>query len=97
MNTQKKYKATFILDTRGYEEPVENLINKLKDIISNIGGNVTDSVNLGQKNFTRVVDKAFPNGIYIQLTVDGPTNLPKALVERLKLDRTVNRFMMQAI
>lgn len=36
MNT-KKYKATFILDTRGYTEPVETLIEKIKSVVESCG------------------------------------------------------------
>ena len=33
----KKYKSTFILDTRGYTEPVETLIERLKSVIESVG------------------------------------------------------------
>jgi len=45
----KKYNATFILDTRGYEESVDTLTEKLKGVIESVGGKVAAVKNLGQK------------------------------------------------
>ncbi|MFR6032515.1 MAG: 30S ribosomal protein S6, partial [Bacilli bacterium] len=51
----KKYKSTFILDTRGYTEPVETLIERLKSVIESVGCKVSGVENLGQKTFARTV------------------------------------------
>ena len=49
--TKNKYKATFILDTRGYEEPVDTLIEKLKTTLQSIDCEVENVENAGQKDF----------------------------------------------
>ena len=51
--TNNKYRATFILDTRGYEDPVETLIEKLSSTLAAIDCEVEKVENLGQKEFVR--------------------------------------------
>lgn len=89
----KKYKTTFILDTRGYNEPVETLIEKLKGVIESAGCKVEGSENLGQKTFARTTDRNFPAGIYVQFAYEGPASSTAVIREKLRLDRTVDRFI----
>ena len=92
----KKYQTTFILDTRGYSEPVETLVEKLKGVIESAGCKVEASENLGQKTFARAVDRNFPAGIYVKFDYEGPANSASIIREKLKLDKTVNRFIVVA-
>ncbi len=92
----KKYQTTFILDTRGYNEPVETLVEKLKGIIESVGCKIEASENLGQKNFARATDRSFPAGIYVRFDYEGPTNSASVIREKLRLDRTVDRFIVIA-
>jgi len=87
----KKYNATFILDTRGYEESVDTLTEKLKGVIESVGGKVAAVKNLGQKEFVRTVDRKFPSGIYVSIDFEGAATLPALINEKLRLDRTINR------
>ncbi len=89
-----KYKATFILDTRGYSEPVEALVEKLKGTIESAGGKVGKVENLGQKTFARTTDRTFPEGIYIGISFEGASALPAQIKEKLRLDKTVNRVLI---
>lgn len=91
----KKYNATFILDTRGYEEPVETLIEKLKGVVESVGGKVESVENLGQKNFARVPNRKFPSGIFVSIKFEGDASSPAQITEKLRLDKTVNRLMIQ--
>jgi len=95
--TNNRYRATFILDTRGYEEPVETLIEKLKSTLEAIDCEVEKVENLGQKEFARVTDKKFPAGIYVQIDFTGSGDPNKRLCEKLKLDRTINRIFVESI
>lgn len=93
-NQQRNYEATFILDTRTYQEPVETLIDKIKGTINSIQGSIHTVENQGQKTFSRAVDRKFPAGIYVRFEVSAPSNFPKTLKERFKLERLVNRIMI---
>ncbi len=89
----KKYQTTFILDTRGYNEPVETLIEKLKGVIESTGCKVESAENLGQKTFARATDRNFPAGIYVRFDYEGPTSSTAVIREKLRLDKTVDRFI----
>lgn len=92
-----KYKTTFILDTRGYTEPVEKLVEKLKTIIESAECKVLESQLLGQKAFARVASRSFPAGIYVEFTYEGPATCNGVIREKLRLDKTVNRMLVQAL
>ncbi|MFI3290510.1 MAG: 30S ribosomal protein S6 [Opitutales bacterium] len=92
-----KYSAVFILDTRSYEESVETLIEKLKSVITLVGGSVSEVENLGTKEFARVTDRKFPAGIYVRIAYEGPATTVAAINEKLRLDKTVNRVMIQSV
>lgn len=95
--TKNKYRSTFILDTRTYQEPVESLIEKITKVIENVEGEVTSFKNLGQKEFVRVTDRKFPAGIYVQFEISAPGTFPAALQEKFTLDKTVDRIVTQVI
>ena len=95
--TQSKYKATFILDTRGWEQPVESLIEKLKETIKAAEAEVLEVKNLGQKEFARVTDRNFPSGLYVQIHFQGPPTSPTQIKEKLRLEKTINRVIIQSI
>lgn len=92
----KKYKATFILDTRGYTEPVETLIEKLKGVIESVDCKIEGVENLGQRAFARTTDRAFPAGIYVEFSYEGPSTANEQIREKLRLDKTVNRILVLA-
>lgn len=94
--TNQSYRATLILDLRGVTDPVETVLARLKDTLTGVGANVTREVSLGQKNFVRVTDRKNPSGIYVQISFDGPTAVPAAFREKLRLDRTVKRILVQS-
>ena len=71
------------------------VIDKLKDILKSIDCNVSEVENLGQKEFSRVVDRKFPSGLYVQFHFEGPVSAPTTFREKLRLDRTVNRLLVQ--
>ena len=94
--TKNKYVANFILDTRTYDEPVESLIEKITSVINSIEAEVTRVKNLGQKEFVRVTDRKFPAGIYVQFEILAHSSVPAILQEKFRLDKTVNRIIVQS-
>ena len=96
-NNNKSYKASFILDTRNYEEPIEEFIEKLTGIVEAIHGVVKKVENLGQMEFQRFIDRKFPHGIYLQMFIEGPSTVPATLKEKLHLDKTVNRILVETV
>lgn len=94
--SQRPYRATFILDLRNYQEPVETLIEKIKETVTAVDSSIDAVENLGQKDFIRVTDRNRPNGVYVQVDFTGPGSAPVALKEKFRLDRAVDRILIQS-
>lgn len=98
MNPSKRtYRATFILDNRGKEESVDQIIDGVKKEIAAIQGEVTGVENLGKRDFVRVTDRKFPAGVYVQVTFSAPPEGPKQLKERLRLNQNVYRTFVETV
>lgn len=89
------YRSTFILDTRGYEEPMESLIEKIKTTLTQLGCEIEQTNDLGVKEFARVTDPRFPRTNYIQYQFKATPEAPQAIREKFKLDRTVYRIFIE--
>jgi ribosomal protein S6 len=92
----RAYKATFLLDTRGYTSPVDTLVAKLRDLIISVQGEITQVENSGQRDFARPPDKSYPAGIFVSFSFTAPKTAPATLREKVRLDRTVNRIIVQS-
>lgn len=93
----KNYLATFILDTRKHQDSMESLFDHIKAGIATIGGEVQDLKDLGNKDFVRVTDRKLPSGNYLQVSFKAAPEGPAALQERFRLDKAVNRILIQAV
>ena len=97
MTKTKTYRATFILDTRGQEQPVEKMIESLSQEISSLNAEIQSVENRGEKEFQRTPDKKFVKGVYLQFTFTAPPLQPNILVEKTRLNPLVNRVLTQVI
>ena len=95
--SQKKrnYKATFILDNRGKEDSVDQIIEGVKKEIAAVQGDVTAVENIGRREFVRKTDDKFPGGVYVQVNFSAPAGAPAQLHERLRLNESVYRALVQ--
>jgi small subunit ribosomal protein S6 len=95
--SQKKrnYKATFILDNRGKEDSVDQIIEGVKKEIAAVQGDVTAVENIGRREFVRKTDDKFPGGVYVQVNFSAPAEAPAQLHERLRLNDSVYRALVQ--
>ena len=93
--TKRNYKATFILDNRGKEDSVDQIIDGVKKEISAVQGEVTAVENLGRRDFARKTDAKFPAGVYVQVAFSAPAGAPAQLHERLRLNDSVYRALVQ--
>ena len=92
---KRNYKATLILDNRGKEDSVEQIIEGVKKEISAVQGDVTGVENLGRRDFARKTDDKFPAGVYVQVNFSAPAAAPAQLHERLRLNATVYRALVE--
>ena len=95
--TKKTYKATFILDTRGQERPVDALIEDLTKEINALEGEIESVKNRGDKEFSRTPDPKFTSGTYVEFIFKAPPLKPNAILDRVRLNPVVNRVLTQAI
>ena len=58
--TKRKYHATFILDNRGREETIDQIIEGVKKEIAAVQGEITAVENLGKKDFARITEIPYP-------------------------------------
>ena len=93
--TKRNYKATFILDNRGKEDTVEQLIEGVKKEITAVHGEVTAVENIGRREFSRKTDDKFPAGVYVQMSFSAPAAAPAQLHERLRLNSSVYRALLE--
>lgn len=91
---KRNYKATFILDNRGKEETMEQIIEGVKKEIVSAQGDIGAIENLGRKEFVRVKDRKFPGATYVQIEFSAPPTGPAQLRERLRLNQSVYRTLV---
>lgn len=93
----RTYRATFILDNRGKEDSVEQMIEGVKQVITTLQGEVTTVENAGKRDFARVTDPKFTGAPYVQITFNGPATSPAQLKERLRLNSSVYRTFVESL
>lgn len=91
------YKATFILDTRGREESIDELVDGLKGELESAGAEISNTENLGKQDFARTADRRFESGIYAQYRISGGSDLPEKILEKLRLNKLVSHKMIQRV
>jgi small subunit ribosomal protein S6 len=94
--TKRNYRASFILDNRGKEDSIEQLIEGVKKEIAAVQGEVTAVESLGKRDFVRVTDKKLTGAAYVQISFSGPPEAPTQLRERLRLNNSVYRTFVQS-
>jgi small subunit ribosomal protein S6 len=95
--TKRNYRATFILDNRGKEESIDQIVDGVKQDITAVKGEVTAVESLGKKDFARVTDKKLTGASYVQIAFSGPAEAPAQLRERLRLNSSVYRTFIQTV
>ena len=95
--TKRNYRASFILDNRGKEDTIDQILDGVKKEITAVQGEVTAVENLGKKDFIRVTDRKFTSGAYVQVAFSAPAQAPAQLKERLRLNSSVYRTFVQSV
>lgn len=95
--TKRNYRATFILDNRGKEDSIDQLIDEVKNEIVTLGGEVATVQNLGKRDFARVTDRKLPGATYVQIDYSAAGSAPAQLRERLRLNHNVYRTFIKAV
>jgi small subunit ribosomal protein S6 len=91
----RAYRATFIIDNRGQEESIDKLVEDIKKEIAAVKGDITATESLGKRDFVRVTDAKFANGVYVQIDYTAPADSTAELKERLRLNNAVYRIFVE--
>jgi small subunit ribosomal protein S6 len=76
---------------------VEEVISDLKKDLEAVSAEVTEVENLGTKDFVRTPDREFKSGIFVKISFRSPGSAPNALHERLRLNKAVDRLVVQSV
>jgi len=95
--TNRNYRATFILDNRGTENTIDQIVEEVKNEIAAVQGEVKAVENIGKRDFTRVTDKKITGAVYVHVDFAAPSTAPVNLKERLRLNHHVYRTFVQAV
>lgn len=98
MNQNKRnYRATFILDNRGKEDSVEQIIEGIKQDITTLKGEISGVENLGKRDFARITNPKLTGGTYVHIAFSATADVPAHLKERLRLNTSVYRTYVEML
>ncbi|MCH2157024.1 MAG: 30S ribosomal protein S6 [Opitutales bacterium] len=93
----RSYRASLILDTRGLETSADDLLSEFAGFASELGAEIIEKTNHGVQPFVRVTDRNFPEGTYVQIDLKAAPSFPADMKEKVRLDRRVNRIIVQSL
>jgi len=94
--TNRNYRATFILENRGKEETIDQIVDGVKQVIVELKGEVTGVENVGKRDFARVTDNKLTGAAYVHVAFSAPPEAPANLIERLRLNTSVYRTFIRS-
>lgn len=89
----KKYEGLFILNTAGKEEGSKEMIDKLSEEITAVGGKVETVQKMDKRQFTRVADKKVTSGFYVNIIFEANPESLTQLRQRLSMNDDLFRVM----
>lgn len=89
----KRYEGLFVLNTAGKEEGIKDAIDKISAEITALGGKVETVQKMDKKQFTRVADKKFTSGFYVNIIFECNPNALAQLRSRFVLNDEVFRAL----
>ncbi len=89
----KRYEGLFILDTAGKEETIKDTIDKLSAEITSLGGKIETVQKMDKKNFSRVANKKFSAGFYVNIIFESQPPVLEQLKHRLTMNGDVFRVL----
>ena len=87
----------FVGDDDDEDKPAPKKKEKIKTTLEGDNAKVLEMANHGQREFARVTDRAFPAGIYVSFDLEAEPTFTKYVQERFRLEKTVNRILVESI
>lgn len=89
----KRYEGLFILNTTAKEEGIKDTIDKISAEIANAGGKVETVQKMDKRAFSRVSDKKYSSGFYVNVIFEGGPGAVSTLHHRFAMGEDVFRVM----
>lgn len=89
----KKYEGLFILNTAGKEEGIKEAIDRISNEIAAAGGKVETVQKMDKRPFSRVADKKFTSGFYVNIIFESEPASIAQLKTRFSLNDDVFRAL----
>ena len=92
---KRNYLATIVYDSRGADGSSDEMISKLSEIIRQIDGEVKKVDNQGSHDFAYPQKGKAKSGVYLQFDLSGDSEMPTRLKEKLRLEKKVDRVVVE--
>ena len=89
----KRYEGLFILNTAAKEEGIKEIIDRLSAEITTAGGKIETVQKMDKRPFSRVADKRFSSGFYVNVIFEAPSNAIGQLNHRFELNDDIFRVL----
>jgi len=89
----KRYEGLFILNTAGKEEGIKEIIDQLSADIAAADGKIETVQKMDKRPFTRVADKKFTSGFYVNVIFEAPPQAITQLHKRFGLNDDIFRVL----
>jgi len=86
------YESAVIINAALDDEQIENIITRIKDFITNNGGDIRDVENWGRKRLAYMINKS-KIGYYAVFRFNAPTNIISKLERNYTLDEHILRYL----
>lgn len=93
----KKYEGLFILNTAGKEEGSKETIDKISDEIGAAGGKVETVQKMDKRAFSRVADKKYTSGFFVNIIFESDPSLIEQLQTRFAKNDDVFRVLFTRV
>ncbi len=90
----KRYEGLFILNTSGKEDALKETIDKISADITTVGGKIETVQKMDKKAFSRVADRKFTAGFYVNYVFEGAPEIVAQLRNRFALNEDIFRVLI---
>jgi ribosomal protein S6 len=89
----KRYEGLFILNNAAKEEAIKDTIDKITAEISSAGGKVETVQKMDKKSFSRVADRKYSAGFYVNFVFEGAPAVIAQLRHRFSTNEEIFRVL----
>src|SRR3954467_14359717 len=89
----KRYEGLFILNTSAKEEGIKDIIDHVSNDITAAGGKIETVQKMDKRAFSRVADKKFTAGFYVNIIFEAPGTVIAQLNKTFGLNGDVFRVL----